>query len=414
MAGFNWMYPHVQPRVPSPPIPSHPPQFRPLSWRTTLCRHFVKNQGWCPLGDDCGYIHDMLLATYATRDVRFPSDPTVGQGESYGTDRGKAASKHSHCWAYVQGLCRVKDCPYLHPEAIYLFIPHTPCLAWPNCTRGMLCGYKHPEPLIPKVSELRQARIPAPMHVQPQSPVQPSPVQVIPSGTVHFHGTTYFPYGSNQAPALAQVPSSAHQQAPQHIAQRGPPPAPIAHMTSSMHIPPPPPPPPPADVSSPHYTWSYPGNSPVSVTFQSPYYETVSGLPTAAVPRAFSAPIFNDVHNVTSKPMSALAPIPQPVVEEEPQIKEPGKGEEQPEGSEFPYRPMAGQRAGHARRVSVTLKSKEDSDALGHLPVISTRRESWMGHKQRDDPSHRSWPWAPDTTNSFGHSHSLQLVLREL
>ena len=87
--------------------------------------------------------------------------------------------------------------------------------------------------------------------------------------------------------------------------------------------------------------------------------------------------------------MSALPPIPEPIAEEEPQIKESGKPEEQPEGDEFPYRPVAGQRAGHARRVSVTLKSKEDTDAGGHLPAISTRRESWMGHKQRDDTSHR-------------------------
>ncbi|OJT03589.1 hypothetical protein TRAPUB_5765 [Trametes pubescens] len=28
-------------------------KYRPLSWRTALCRHFVKNKGWCPVGDDC-------------------------------------------------------------------------------------------------------------------------------------------------------------------------------------------------------------------------------------------------------------------------------------------------------------------------------------------------------------------------
>lgn len=417
MASFNWMYPPLQAGIQSQPVTSQPPQFRPLSWRTTLCRHFVKNQGWCPLGDDCGYIHDMVLAAHATRDARFPNDPTVGQGESYNTGRGKAASKHSHCWAYVQGLCRVKDCPYLHPEANYLFVPHTPCLAWPNCTRGALCAYKHPEPLVPKVPELRPAPIPAPVHVQPQSPVQLSPIQVIPSGTVQFHGTTYFPYGPNQAPA--QLPPAIRQQVPQHIPQPAPTLSP-EHAMGPMHAPPPPPP--QFDVSSPHYTWSYPSSSPLvtsvasgyspeSMTFQSPYYETISGLPAAAVPRAFSGPTLDETQGVTSKPISALPPIPEPIVEEESQINEAGKPEEQPEGDEFPYRPVAGQRAGHARRVSVTLKSKEDTDTGGHLPAISTRRESWMGHKQRDDPSHRSWPWAPDMTSGFGHSHSLQLVL---
>lgn len=115
----------------------------------------------------------------------------------------------------------------------------------------------------------------------------------------------------------------------------------------------------------------------------------MSGLPAAAVPRVFSAPVFDEVHSVTGQPMSVLPPIPEPVDVEVPQTQEPEKAEEQPEGDEFPYHPAPGQRAGHARRVSVALKSKEDTDAAGYLPVISTRRESWMGHKQRDDPSHR-------------------------
>ncbi|KAI0346226.1 hypothetical protein BDW22DRAFT_731432 [Trametopsis cervina] len=414
MSNFGWIYQSIPPSAPSPTAASQPPQFRPLSWRTTLCRHFVKNQGWCPLGDDCGYIHDIPLAMSATKDVRFPNDPTVGQGESYGTARGRAASKHSHCWAYVQGLCRVRDCPYLHPEAVQLFVPHTPCLAWPNCIRGPLCAYKHPEPLIPKLPEIRTAPRPPPVQMQPQSPVQLSPVQVIPSGTVQYHGTTYFPVGSG--PTSAPAPPPAHQHVPQRApaAAHAPAPAPVPAVA----------PPPPSNMSSPHYTWSYPSYSPLvtsvasgyspyspeSVTFHSPYYETISSLPASSVPRAFSAPVYEELHSVSGAPMAALPPIQEPAIEE-PEKKETEKQEESLKGDEFPYRAVAGQRAGHARRVSVQLKSKEDTDAVGVLPLITTRRESWMGHKPRDDPSHRSWPWAPDTTSGFGHSHSLQLML---
>jgi len=405
--GFNWTYASVQPNVISQPLAPQPTQFRPLSWRTTLCRHFVKNQGWCPLGDDCGYIHDMTLAAHAAKDVRFPNAHVFDQGNFFASNNGgsgKAGSKHSHCWAYVQGLCRVKDCPYLHPAAIHLFVPHTPCLAWPNCTRGALCAYKHPEPLIPKIPELHSAPPPPSVPVQPTSPVQLSPIQIIPSGTVQYHGTTYFPVAGT-APSSAHAPPPARQPA---LARA---PAPVSA-------------PPPSNLSSPHYSWSYANYSPVvnsvgsgyspyspeSVSFHSPYYETVSGLPPASVPRVFTAPAFDEVRSSTDMPISALPPFPEPVIEES-EAKESEKPDAPLAGDEFPYHPAAGQRAGHARRVSVTLKSKEDSDALGLPPAITTRRESWMGHKQRDDPSHRSWPWAPDMTSGFAHSHSLQLML---
>lgn len=65
----------------------------------------------------------MALAAHAARDVRFSSGFQPGQSDSSGHNgngRSKVGSKHSHCWAYVQGLCRVRDCPYLHPEAIHL------------------------------------------------------------------------------------------------------------------------------------------------------------------------------------------------------------------------------------------------------------------------------------------------------
>lgn len=377
--GFNWTYPQFSPTLSTSTTSSHPTQFRPLSWRTTLCRHFARNRGWCPLGDECGFIHDLSLAAHAFNDIRFP-------GGNRNPDSGRAGTKQSHCWAYVQGLCRVRDCPYLHPVAIGLFIPHTPCLAWPNCMRGPLCRYKHPEPLIPKVNSLPGMHQIA-LQMQPQPP---SPVKVIPSGTVQYHGTTFFPVASQ-------------------------PPAPA----------------PPQTMPSPQYSWSQSpigrsvasGQSPYSpesLPFHSPYYEAVSTLPanTSSVPRAFAGPNLDEIHRLAGMPRSTLPPIPEPPTPE-PVIPEAEKLEPRTQAplediDEFPYRaPPPGQRKGHARRVSVTLKSKEDSDAWG-LPAPRTgRRESWMVHRQRDDPAHRSWPWAPDafTAASIAGSQSLQLML---
>ncbi|EKM57850.1 uncharacterized protein PHACADRAFT_251735 [Phanerochaete carnosa HHB-10118-sp] len=54
-SGYNWSFPSFSPpQSATSSGHSQPSQFRPLSWRTTLCRHFAKNQGWCPLGDECG------------------------------------------------------------------------------------------------------------------------------------------------------------------------------------------------------------------------------------------------------------------------------------------------------------------------------------------------------------------------
>lgn len=208
--------------------------------------------------------------------------------------------------------------------------------------------------------------MPAPMpQVQPQPP---SPVQVIPTGTVQYHGTTYFPVGSR-----------------------------------------PPPPPPPPTIPSPHYSWTYSPNvrsvasgyspySPESIPFHSPYYETVSTLPApASVPRAFTGPDLDDLHRLNGLPKSTRPPIPDaPLDTGAPAPATHPKSEAHtlsPAAAhdEFPYHaPPPGER-GHTRRVSVAVKSKEDTDALGLVPAgaRTTRRESWMGHRARDDPAHR-------------------------
>lgn len=253
----------------------------------------------------------------------------------------------------------------LRNNFVLLVVPHTPCLAWPNCMRGALCAYKHPEPLIPKVPELRM-----PPSAPVQRPQPPSPVQVIPTGTVQFHGTTYFPVQQGAQPPQPQpsLPSP-----PQYYY------SPAGRSVASGYSP----------------------YSPESLTFHSPYYEAVNSLPSqtaSAVPRAFTGPDLDDLHRLAGMPRSTLAPIPEPPLEHsasEGQVQGDAKASSIT-GDEFPYQPPPrGTQRGHARRVSVAMKSKEDSDALQAqsavqpLPPRSTQRESWMHHRQRDEPAHR-------------------------
>ncbi|KAI0791217.1 hypothetical protein C8Q75DRAFT_805576 [Abortiporus biennis] len=391
---FNWGYPPPQ-FIPSsavvqPQAQSQPPQFRPLSWRTTLCRHYIKNQGWCPLGDECGYIHDLSLAAHAHNDIRFPDSQRSGRGSN---NRGRAGSKHSHCWAYVQGLCRVKDCPYLHPVAVNLFVPHTPCLAWPNCSRGALCAYKHPEPLMPKMSDVLP---PPPPPAQPQQK-PPSPILVIPTGSLQYQGTqyqgtTYFPVSSPGG--IPQV-----QPAPVGVSQ-----------------------------PSPHYTWTtyspiasapsgYSPYSPESNPFPSPYYETGPSLPPVTVAQQTGSSytdgnMYPNMRFPVQMSEGTWVGENQDVEEKTPTATYKESTDSEVVIEEFPYKPPTQQRPGHARRISVALKSKDDCDALGLDSPSQTptrvKRESWMRHSQRDAPTHRSWPWAPD---NFGLQTASQLVI---
>lgn len=211
-----------------------------------------------------------------------------------------------------------------------------------------------------------------PLQIQP-----PTPVAAVPSGTVQFHGTTYFPVKTtHQAPA-----------------------------------------PPPSTLSSPQFSWNYSavpslvsGHSPYSndsMPFQSPAYETVSSLPPpSGIPRAYMDHAADDAHSPSGVSVSALHPGLGALSEAAaaaaagaleggaPRDTEDAEGDADADDP-FPYRPLPGQRMGHARRVSVTLKSKskEESDAVvrpaSPSPDASARRQSWMGHRQRDDPAHR-------------------------
>ncbi|CAL1715897.1 unnamed protein product [Somion occarium] len=345
---YNWNY-QMTPTMPTFNA-ARPPQFRPLSWRTTLCRHFIKNQGWCPLGEDCGYIHDLQLAAHAQNDIRYP-DRSQSHRATKGMSNGKNGSKQSHCWAYVQGMCRVKDCPYLHPASMELFIPHTPCLAWPNCSKGPMCRFKHPEPLIPRIPGFStQASVS--QQAQPTSPVQP-----IPPGTVQVHGTTYFPVAQEGSAPQPPLPSTGPQRSPQF---------PLHYSPTAASVP-----------------SGYSPYSNASLSFRSPVYESRQVVPMVSVASTSS----EDANRYAGM----RPPIPSGDVKVDDTPTKDATGLD-----EFPYRPPVHQRSGHARRVSVTLKSKEDSDALGLTNHGTTRRQSWMTHSKRDAETHRSWPWAPD------------------
>ncbi|KAH9838724.1 uncharacterized protein C8Q71DRAFT_705155 [Rhodofomes roseus] len=394
----------VNPTVSVPP-PSAP-QYRPLSWRTTLCRHFARHHGWCPLGEECNYIHDLELAAIALEDVRFPGGRPPPE-DSHGDGPPQAGSKHSHCWAYIQGLCHVENCPYLHPVQAHLFIRHTPCLQWPNCTKGALCQYKHPEPIIPKVGRL-PASIGSPPSARPQPP---SPVETTLGGAVQYQGTTYFPLQS-QLPVSPPAPSAPIPSMRIYEPQRsnepmvpmgygaylGSPPwqhqiSPVAHSSpmqystsySSM-----------SSMDAPGFALDVPripapmppsyGLQPRTPPFRDRF------IYSAHPPQAQQAPDRAQLmHSRDASIPRTTVPVPPSIVEDLRKLSVAEEAEDQ-----FPYVPPKTQRVGHARRVSVALRSKEDTDALG-LFSGAPERQSWQTHGSRS--THKSW--APPSSSSM-------------
>ncbi|KAI0648638.1 hypothetical protein C8Q79DRAFT_998697 [Trametes meyenii] len=364
--------------APSGAAPPSRIKYRPLSWRTALCRHFVRNKGWCPLGEECNYIHDIALAEFARDDVRFDKGRHPGNGGR----RGKAGSKHSHCWAYVQGLCHVHDCQYQHPVAVHLFAAHTPCLAWPNCRRGPLCPYKHPEPYVSESTPASPAL--STQEAKPQVSV-PAP-DPVPRGAVPYNGMMYF---------NMQSPQQQKQQ--QH----------------SLPLPPPPPPPPPALTLPPIQQQLLAAN--LFEAWRFPYPPT----PMTYMPVMVSPPAWPDIglrwpdnmvpfsHQGLPRPHVPSFSSPNPL--QPPTQTLPALNSVTPDhshdishsipDSELPYVPPKQQKNGHARRVSVTIKGREDLDALG-LDSTSRVRQPWQSHGDRI--GRRSWAPSSSSLHAVG------------
>ncbi|KAH9988844.1 hypothetical protein BJV77DRAFT_723618 [Russula vinacea] len=157
----------LKPVAPAGVIAKHPqatsiaPKKEDLAYKTTPCRHFTLNQGWCPWGDACGFIHDPELewvpASERTSGRSTPSSLTLAGNKSVLYDkttvepevdlRRSVSSKSAHCWGYIQGVCpHSETCKYLHPADIVPYIKYTPCLTWPRCGYPALaCPLKHPQ-----------------------------------------------------------------------------------------------------------------------------------------------------------------------------------------------------------------------------------------------------------------------------
>lgn len=190
--------PRLEPAQPIPHAPTHVPQSAPatnrynhegpisatpmyahetltaaprkldISYKTTPCRHFTLNRGWCPWGDDCCFIHDPALEWVPPPDRgssgrSTPSSTTLVGGTykpapapNY-TMNGAAepntivrssSSQSAHCWGYIQGLCphSADTCKFLHPSNVLPYIKYTPCLSWPRCGYPTQeCPLKHPQ-----------------------------------------------------------------------------------------------------------------------------------------------------------------------------------------------------------------------------------------------------------------------------
>ncbi|OJT03590.1 hypothetical protein TRAPUB_5766 [Trametes pubescens] len=363
-------------------------------------------------------IHDLALASFARDDVRHNARRAAGHGGRRPNGKGKAGTKHSHCWAYVQGLCHVQDCQYLHPVAVHLcesnarsivyaylayvypfsVSQHTPCLSWPNCRRGPLCPYKHPEPYI---SDSPPAS-PAPAAAASRPPPAGMQSDVVPRGAIPYNGMLYF----NAQSPVQQRPQQQQQQQQHHQyqqQQRQLPALSIPNLPSQ----------PPMMLGSPWQTWGMP-YPPTPMT----YVPMIAQLPwqvqdtsarwsenTATAPirpptlPRFAGPVFNmnlNPFDVIPSPSSPESSSPNYTYEP---IAEHSRGHSLPiPDSELPYVPQKReQQVGHTRRVSVTIKGKEDLDALG-LDSTSRGRQPWQTHGDR--LGRRSW--APSSSSLHG------------
>ncbi|KAI0044062.1 hypothetical protein FA95DRAFT_1562612 [Auriscalpium vulgare] len=175
-----------------------------LAYKTAPCRHWTKNNGWCPLGEACCFIHDDNLKWVpATADISrmpspsvsgstavssFRSSPVGSTGGQYYPSRRQ--QKTTHCWAYVQGRCQLPDCQYIHPADIEPYKAYTPCASGKFCVLGRECPFKHMEvDGLPR----RPLRPDSTVYFVPDPP--PAPM---------INGTVYYPLPTSTL--LASVP----------------------------------------------------------------------------------------------------------------------------------------------------------------------------------------------------------------
>ncbi|KAF9467143.1 hypothetical protein BDZ94DRAFT_1249672 [Collybia nuda] len=157
-----------------------------LAWKTSPCKHYIRTQGWCPVGERCQFIHDLSLQSpeyiNESRGLPWPDcntgkirDGALLVGLLSGD--GERLPK-SHCWSHVQDYCDTPHCRYFHPRDIWPYMKYTPCLKWFNCADIMNCPFKHP------------ANFPTTM--RSDSPRVSRTILPVCYPQVQVYGTTYF------------------------------------------------------------------------------------------------------------------------------------------------------------------------------------------------------------------------------
>ncbi|KAI9454714.1 hypothetical protein F5148DRAFT_1228830 [Russula earlei] len=202
-----------------PQVSSTAPKKGDMAYKTTPCRHFTLNNGWCPWGDECGFIHDPQLEwvppSERTSGWSTPNStnligsksvlPDKTAAESLADLSRSASSNSAHCWGYIQGTCPYLDrCKYLHPQDYRnpVNIKYTPCLIWPRCGYPTVpCPLKHPQ--VDKLSlQPRTQR-----HSTPSSTtIVPQPAAAIVPRTETYSDIPQPPY--SRPPSAMPVPQA--------------------------------------------------------------------------------------------------------------------------------------------------------------------------------------------------------------
>jgi len=150
---------------------------KPVAYKTTMCKHFARSNGWCPRGDNCDFIHDTALLTAQAKEKENAKISAAPESIDSGSKKGALG----HCWGHVQGTCKNRRCRYLHPRDVKPFLPFTPCPEWARCTKGSSCPFKHPEGQRPAFAPQINASIP---FAAPTAPVATTAVPFERNGTL--------------------------------------------------------------------------------------------------------------------------------------------------------------------------------------------------------------------------------------
>ncbi|RDB23695.1 hypothetical protein Hypma_009532 [Hypsizygus marmoreus] len=169
-----------------------------LEWRTAPCRHYTRNKGWCPLGDDCNFVHDLdLQCPYPVTGTQphVPSNLDRIENREADVPDNKSNPKpsirsplSSHCWAHVQSRCRIRGCRHFHPQDVRPYMKYTPCPGWLACPAPLSCPFKHPE-AIHLLAMPPSILAPIPQSVY----IEPSILTLSNLIPMEVDGTTYYP-----------------------------------------------------------------------------------------------------------------------------------------------------------------------------------------------------------------------------